>query len=197
MIPPLVDLEKYAGLKFDIRYARADNFIGEAVYSMPKAYLLRHVALDLMAVHQQLAEHGFGLLIFDGYRPWSVTKLFWDRSTEEVRQFLANPETGSSHNRGCAVDLSMYHLDTGEPVMMPSDFDEMNEKAFTEYPGGSDESRCCRDLLQATMKANHFLGIKNEWWHFNHRTHQGWPVMYLTFEEIELILRNPHPSPEK
>lgn len=194
MIPPLVDLEKYPGLKFDIRYARTDNFIHEAVYELPKAFLLRHVAEDLYRVHQELAQHGFGLLIFDGYRPWSVTKLFWDRSNTHDRQFLADPEKGSSHNRGCAVDLSMYSLDTGEPVTMPSDFDEMNEKSHVAYTGGTEESRRLRDLLQSTMKANHFLGIQNEWWHFNHQTHQNWPVMYLTFEEILLIQKTPIPS---
>src|ERR1035437_7297173 len=104
----LIDLETYSDLKFDICYARTDNFIGEMVYGIPKALLLKHVADDLYRVHQELAPHGYGLLIFDGYRPWSVTKLFWDQSSEHVRQFLANPENGSSHNRGCAVDLSMY-----------------------------------------------------------------------------------------
>jgi len=194
LIPPLVDLEKFPGLKFDIRYARNDNFIGEAVYELPKAFLLRHVAEDLYRVHEALAPHGYGLLIFDGYRPWSVSKLFWDRSNDHDRQFLADPDKGSSHNRGCAVDLSMYSLETGEPVEMPSDFDEMNEKSYVDYDGGSDESRRLRDLLQETMKANHFLGIKNEWWHFNHRTHQNWPVMYLTFEEILLTQKSPIPS---
>ncbi len=194
MIPPLVDLEQFPGLKFDIRYARTDNFIGEPVYEIPKAFLLRHVAEDLYRVHQELALQGFGLLIYDGYRPWSVTKLFWDRSNDHDRQFLADPEKGSSHNRGCAVDLSMYSLETGKPVEMPSDFDEMNEKSHVTYAGGAEESRRLRDLLQETMKQNHFLGIQNEWWHFNHRTHQNWPVMYLTFEEILLIQKSPIPS---
>ena len=69
----LVDLQNYPGLKFDIRYARNDNFLGEKVYELPKAFLLKHVADDLFRVHQSLAEHGFGLLIFDAYRPWAVT----------------------------------------------------------------------------------------------------------------------------
>ena len=180
----LVDLEIFLGLKFDIRYARADNFLGEQVYGMAKAFLLKHVAEDLMRVHEALAPHGFGILIFDCYRPWAVTKLFWDKSSEHDRQFLANPTDGSSHNRGCAVDLSMYSLSSGEAVVMPSEFDEMNEKSYPDYPGGTEEQRRCRDLLQSTMKANGFTGIKNEWWHFNHHTHKNWPVMHLTFEEI-------------
>jgi len=180
----LIDLETYSGLKFDIRYARTDNFLGEQVYALAKAFLLKHVADDLYKVHEALRVHGFGLLIFDGYRPWSVTKHFWDNSSDHDRQFLADPEKGSSHNRGCAVDLSMYSLSTGEAVTMPSDFDEMNEKSYPDYPGGTEDQRRYRDLLQETMKAHGFKGIKNEWWHFNHHTHQNWPVMYLTFEEV-------------
>jgi len=180
----LVDLETYPGLKFDICYARTDNFLGEKVYSLAKAFLLKHVADDLYQAHEALKPHGYGLLIFDGYRPWSVTKIFWDQSSEHDRQFLANPEGGSSHNRGCAVDLTLYSLKTGEAVTMPSAFDEMNEKSYPEYTGGTPEQRFCRDLLKDVMLSNGFTGIKYEWWHFNHQTHKNWPVMYLSFEEI-------------
>jgi D-alanyl-D-alanine dipeptidase len=181
----LTHLEKMdPTFKFDIRYAREDNFVKRVVYHSAHAFLLEHVANDLLNVHQALKADGFGLLVFDGYRPWSVTKLFWDISNEHDRQFLADPAKGSCHNRGCAVDLSMYDLKTGKAVVMPSDFDEMNEKAYTAYPGGEARSRELRDLLQATMKADHFTGIKFEWWHFNHITQNDWPVMNFTFEEI-------------
>jgi D-alanyl-D-alanine dipeptidase len=190
----LANLEEInQGLKFDVRYARADNFMKKAVYTQPRAFLLKHVAEDLLNVHLALKPHGYGLLIFDGYRPWTVTKLFWDESDDHNRQFLANPESGSSHNRGCAVDLSMYSLKTGEPVVMPSDFDEMNEKAYTHYTGGAAEERRLRDLLQKTMLENGFTGIKNEWWHFNHISNAQWPVMNFTFEEILVAPKAPHP----
>ena len=171
-------------LKFDIQYARDDNFFNRKVYTQPRAFLLKHVAEDLHRVHQSLRSHGLGLLIFDGYRPWSVTKLFWDESNENNRQYLANPETGSAHNRGCAVDLSLYHLKTGESVVMPSEFDEMNEKAHTHYAGGDPESMRWRDLLQEKMHEHHFIGIRFEWWHFNHLSHRDWPVMNFSFEQI-------------
>ena len=181
----LADLvEVHAEFKFDIRYARKDNFMKKIIYPSPRAFLLKHVADDLVKVHQMIRPHGFGLLIFDGYRPWKVTKLFWDESNEHDRQFLANPETGSSHNRGCAVDLSMYSLKTGQPVAMPSDFDEMNEKAYADYSKGTTESRHLRDLLKTAMVGNGFTGIRHEWWHFNHLTHQQWPILDVTFEEI-------------
>ena len=93
----LTNLEQFEPtLRFDVRYARDDNFLGRAVYTQPRAFLLKHVADDLLKVHLGLKPHGLGLLIFDGYRPWSVTKLFWDESNENNRQYLANPETGST-----------------------------------------------------------------------------------------------------
>jgi zinc D-Ala-D-Ala dipeptidase len=195
---PMVDLKALSPslkhpLQFDIRYARADNFMKRAVYSEAESFLLEPVALDLLRVHKTLEPHGFGLLIFDGYRPWSVTKLFYDECQPFERDFLADPKKGSSHNRGCAVDLSMYHLSTGKPVQMPSDFDEMNERAYTEYAEGPSEPRLARDLLQTTMRANHFTGIKNEWWHFNHTSHHHWPVMNLSFSEIRQFPKNPGP----
>ena len=189
-----VDLQKVDhGFKFDIRYARSDNFMNEVIYPSANAFLLNHVTEDLIRVHQSLSRHGYGLLIFDAYRPWAVTKHFWDRSSDEMRQYLANPETGSSHNRGCAVDLSMFDLKTGLAVEMPSDFDEMNEKAHVAYAGGTAESRRLRDLLQSTMKENYFKGIANEWWHFNHVSHADHPVENLTFEAMLLQVQQIRP----
>ena len=181
----LIHLAKFEPeFKFDIRYARNDNFVGRAVYPSAHAFLLEHVAMDLRTVHQSLKPHGFGLLIFDGYRPHSVTKLFWDLSNAHDRQFLADPVKGSNHNRGCAVDLSLYDLKTGQAVTMPSNFDEMNEKAYVAFTGGDARSRELRDLLQVSMHAHRFTGIKNEWWHFNHVSHSKHPVLDLAFDEI-------------
>jgi D-alanyl-D-alanine dipeptidase len=176
--------ESTAGYRFDVRYARKDNFLGRKVYPEPKAFLLAHVEEDLHRAQRELARHGFGILVFDGYRPWSVTKLFWDESSEHDRGFLADPAKGSSHNRGCAIDLSLFDLKSGNPAPMPSDFDEMNEKAHALYDGGTLESRQHRDLLRRVMESNGFKGISVEWWHFNHESHLDWPVMNFSFEEI-------------
>jgi D-alanyl-D-alanine dipeptidase len=172
------------GIRLDVRYARTDNFTGVQVYTEPRVFLLKSVALDLLRVRDHLRNLGFGLVLFDGYRPWSVSKFFWDHSSVEMRAFLADPAEGSSHNRGCAVDLSLFHLESGIAVMMPSDFDEMNEKAFRDYSGGTDSARNARDALRHAMEANGFSGITNEWWHFNHHSRHEWPVMNFSFEEI-------------
>lgn len=171
-------------LKLDVRYARTDNFVGKVVYDEPRVFLQKPVAEDLVRAHLQLKNHGFGLLLYDGYRPWSVTKIFWDSVTVENRKFVADPATGSVHNRGCAIDLSMYRLSTGEPVVMPSDFDEMTERSYFDYPGGTPIERECRDLLRAVMEKNHFYGIKYEWWHFNHRLLKEYPILNLPFSEL-------------
>jgi D-alanyl-D-alanine dipeptidase len=176
--------ESTHGVRLDVRYAREDNFIQRRVYPSAHVFLLEHVALDLLNVHRALATHGYGLLLFDGYRPWNVTKLFWDLSNAHVRRFLADPDDGSSHNRGCAVDLGLFHLSSGAAAVMPSDFDEMNEKAFRDYAGGDGEAKERRDLLRALMERNNFQGIENEWWHYNHSSRREWPVMNFSFEEI-------------
>lgn len=179
----LVDLDNYP-FRLDIRYARNDNFMGKAVYSMEKAFLQEAVAEDLALVHDSLAEHGLGILIFDGYRPWIVTKIFWDWANEAQRQFLANPDDGSVHNRGCAVDCSLFNLKTGEEVVMPCAFDTMDESAWPSYVGGTDEQRKNRDLLVSAMHAQGFQVLKNEWWHFSHPAREDYPVLNLSFSDI-------------
>src|SRR5215212_7715340 len=156
-------------IKLDIRYATPNNLAGRAVYTEPRAFLQRPAAEALARAHRALRARGFGLLVFDGYRPWRVTKLFWDVTPPEKREFVADPARGSKHNRGCAVDLSMYDLATGREVEMPGVYDEMSERSYVTYPGGSAEPRARRDLLRETMEHEGFFVEPNEWWHFNYK----------------------------
>ena len=110
-------------IRLDVRYATTDNFVGRAVYPEARVFLQRPAAEALIRAHHRLSESGYGLLVFDGYRPWSVTKLFWDSVGEDKRPFLADPAQGSRHNRGCAVDLSLYDLTSGKEVVMTSAYD--------------------------------------------------------------------------
>ncbi len=192
---PFVELidSKEQGIALDVRYARTDNFLSTRFYPQARVFLLSHVAEDVMRVCEDLRAQGRGLLIFDGYRPWSVTKQFWDRSSVGVREFLADPATGSAHNRACAVDLSLFDLATGLPIAMPSDFDEMNEKAWRDFQGGAEDARRERDRLRTAMEQHGFTGIPNEWWHFNHSSRHEWPVMDFGFEEIPPVPQNPRP----
>ncbi len=124
-------------LKLDIRYATADNFVGRAVYPEARAFLQLDAARAVVRVHDTLRKKGYGLVIYDGYRPWSITKLFWDVVPSDQRKFVADPARGSQHNRGCAVDLGIYDLKSGDPLPMPSDYDEFTERASPDYKGGT------------------------------------------------------------
>ncbi len=183
--PELVEITRHeGGPKLDVRYATKNNFIGRQVYAQARVFLQKPAAEALLRAHAQLKPRGLGLLIFDGYRPWSVTKLFWDSVSGEKRLFVADPAEGSHHNRGCTVDLSMYHLETGLEVVMPSDFDEMNEKSYPDYPGGEEKARLMRDLLRQTMEGEDFSVHPREWWHYDHKDWREYAIQDISFSEI-------------
>lgn len=183
--PDLVELISLdPTLKLDIRYATRDNFIGRQVYPEARAFLQRPAAEALVRVHARLRGQQLGLLVFDGYRPWSVTKIFWDSVSGNKRNFVADPKLGSKHNRGCAVDLSLYDRGTGEPIEMPTDYDEMTTRAYPDYSGGSAESRRHRDLLRAAMEAEGFTVHPREWWHFDYKDWPEYPVIDVPFSAL-------------
>lgn len=173
-----------ATIKLDIRYAGTNNFLGKPVYPEARAFLQRPAAEALVAVHRELAAHGYGLLIHDGYRPWAITKLFWDMTSGSQREFVADPSRGSKHNRGCAVDLTLFDLATGAVVDMPSGYDEMTRRAYPGYPGGPPEARARRDLLRSAMERHGFTVEPNEWWHFNYQDWEQYPVLDIPFSAI-------------
>ncbi len=173
-------------LKLDVRYATPANFVGRAVYAEPRAFLQRPAAEALFRAHRTLSASGHGLLIFDGYRPWSVTRLFWEAVTEDLRRYVADPAQGSRHNRGCAVDLTLFEFATGLEVEMPSGFDEMTERSAPGYTGGSAASRRSRDLLIAAMADQGFQVNPYEWWHFDHASWKDYSILDISFTEIDL-----------
>jgi D-alanyl-D-alanine dipeptidase len=171
-------------IKLEIRYAGSNNFVGRAVYKEARAFLQRPAAEALVAAHRELAAHGYGVLIHDGYRPWAVTKLFWEVTPPPLREFVADPASGSKHNRGAAVDLSMYDRALGTPVAMPSEYDEFSHRAYPDYRGGPPDARGRRDLLRATMERHGFTVEPNEWWHFNYEDWQEYPILDIPFDAI-------------
>src|SRR5215510_14033351 len=155
--PDLVELIKLdPTIRLDIRYATSNNFLGRPVYTEARAFLQRPAAESLVRANKALRKKGYGLVIHDGYRPWAVTKIFWDATPADKKQFVADPAQGSRHNRGCAVDLSMFDLKTGKPVEMPSAYDEMSERSHINYQGGTEESRRLRDMLKAAIESEGF-----------------------------------------
>jgi len=174
-------------LRLDVRYATDDNFVGRPLYPEARAFLQRPAAEALVRVHRNLALQGLGIVVFDGYRPWSVTLAFWEAATPEQRAqgFVADPAGGSRHNRGCAADVTLFDRATGETLPMPSAYDDFTERAHPSYTGGSDEARSNRDRLRLAMEAEGFSVYENEWWHFDHRDWREYEILDVPFEEIE------------
>jgi D-alanyl-D-alanine dipeptidase len=184
--PDLVEIIKLdPSIKLDIRYATKNNFLGKAVYKQSRAFLQRPAAEALARINQALRKQGYGLVVFDGYRPWSVTKIFWDVTPADKKIFVADPSKGSRHNRGCAVDLSLVDLKTGAEVKMPSEYDEMTERAHINYECATPEAKRLRELLREAMTAEGFAVYEPEWWHYDYKDWKEYPIMNLKFPEIK------------
>lgn len=185
------DLVELAGLdptiKHDIRYATTNNFLGSIFYSEPRAFLQRPAAEALLRAHRKLKEQGYGLLIHDAYRPWYVTKVFWDATPNDKKIFVADPSQGSRHNRGAAVDLSLYDLKTGQPVEMVGTYDETTDRSYPDYPGGTSLQRWRRELLRDAMEAEGFTVYEAEWWHFDYKDWRHYPIGNETFEKLSKL----------
>jgi zinc D-Ala-D-Ala dipeptidase len=185
-VPELVELVKLdPTIKLDIRYATANNFVGRSLYTEARAFLQKPAAEALKRANAKLLQQGYGLLIFDGYRPWAITKLFWEVTSGAQRNFVADPRKGSKHNRGCAVDLSLFDLKTGQEVEMPGAYDEMTARSYPTYKGGTAAQRRTRDLLRTAMEAEGFRVNEYEWWHFDYRDWQQYPVLNISFAEVK------------
>ena len=181
----LVDLRTIdPTIRFDIRYATANNFMGIPLYERPAAFLQRPAAEALGRANARLKAAGYGLLIHDAYRPWFVTRMFWDATPPENRIFVANPANGSRHNRGAAVDLTLYELSTGRAVEMPGRYDELSRRSYADYFGGTTRQRWLRDLLRREMEAQGFTVIAEEWWHFDYQGWRDWGLGNRTFDEL-------------
>ena len=183
--PDLVELAPLdPSIHLDVRYATANDFLGTPVYSQARAFLQRPAAEALLRVQRKLKPLGYGLLIHDAYRPWYVTKIFWDATPPEGKIFVADPAQGSRHNRGCAVDLTLYDLATGKPIEMPGTYDEMSARSFPDYPGGTSLQRWHRDLLRQAMESEGFTVYEAEWWHFDYKDWKEYPILNVPFEKL-------------
>jgi D-alanyl-D-alanine dipeptidase len=181
----LVDLTTVdPGIKLDIRYATANNFLGFPLYERSAAYLQRPAAEALGRAEQALKLKGYGLLIHDGYRPWFVTKMFWDATPESAHMFVADPSQGSRHNRGCATDLTLYDLKTGKAVEMTGGYDEMSPRSYAGYVGGTSRQRWLRELLRTEMEAQGFAVYPEEWWHFDYKDWSDYAIGTATFSQL-------------
>ncbi len=171
-------------IHLDIRYASDRNFLSAPMYSQARAFLQKPAAEALVRAHRALARQGYGLLIHDGYRPWYVTKMFWDGTPPDKHDFVADPASGSRHNRGCAVDLTLYDLRTREPVVTTGGYDEMSDRSYPQYPGGTSRQRALREILRSAMEAEGFSVYSAEWWHFDYKDWRSYRIGNQRFEDL-------------
>ena len=183
----LIDLKKLDDeFQLDIRYASTNNFMRSKFYKNERAFFNMDAANRLIEAKNELKELGYGIIIYDAYRPWFVTKMFWEGTPENLKHFVANPENGSSHNKGCAIDIGLYDIETGESIVMISGYDEFTERAYPNYTGGSKKQRDIRDMLIQVMERNDFTVYEYEWWHFNYNECNS-GIMNYSFEELDSI----------
>ena len=179
----LVEIKKLVpNIVLDIRYATRNNFMHKAMYKLAKAYARLPVAKALKEVEDELNKQGLGLKIFDAYRPYAVTVSFYELVKDTV--FVASPRRGSRHNRGCAIDLTIINLKTGQDLDMPTPFDSFSVKAADNYPNLSKAKIANREMLKAVMEAHGFKINKSEWWHYDYNGYSNFPVMDIAFEEL-------------
>jgi zinc D-Ala-D-Ala dipeptidase len=171
-------------IRLDLRYATANNFTGRILYPQARAFLQGAAADALIRAQARARAEGFGLTIFDAYRPWRVTKKLWDATPKAKRDYVANPKKGSRHNRGCAVDLSLHDLATNMLVEMPSGFDDFSTRAHRDFMDTTPAAIANRARLARYMEAEGFDGMSNEWWHFDFRDWRNFPVLDIPFDAL-------------
>lgn len=171
----------------DIRYATSNNFLGVPLYKEARAFLQRPAAQALVRVNRALHKQGYGLLVYDGYRPWRVTNLMWNRSKPEWRSggYVADPSKGSRHNRGCAVDLTLYELSSGKAVTMPTGYDDFRVQAHADAMDVPRAARDHRAILQKAMMAEGFRLLAEEWWHFDYKDYHHYGILDVDFADLK------------
>ena len=172
-------------IRLDMRYATTNNFTGRVLYDEARAFLAAPAAQAVARASKAAQADGFGLTIYDAYRPWRITKKLWDATpVGPKKEYVANPKRGSKHNRGCAVDLTLHNLQTGQLVEMPTEFDDFSEKAHRDFMGASATAIANRARLAGYLEAEGFVGLSNEWWHFDFTGWEQFPVMDIPFNQI-------------
>lgn len=179
----LVEIKKaIPSVILDIRYATKNNFMQQAMYNQARAFARKPVVEQLKKIQAVLKTKKLGLKIFDAYRPYAITVAFYQKASD--KNFVANPAKGSKHNRGCAIDLTLVDLKTGKELPMPTPYDSFAPAAAPDFANLPPEVIKNRDFLIATMEANGFKVIANEWWHFDFNGWQNYDLMDIPFEKL-------------
>jgi D-alanyl-D-alanine dipeptidase len=180
----LIDLEKFVpGIVLDIRYATPDNFTKEKIYNMAKAYARKPVAEAVKRAQEDLKKKGLGIKIFDAYRPYKATVRFYEVYKDTT--YVASPYRGSRHNRGCAIDMTIIDLKTGQELKMPTGYDSFQKEAWPSTPIKDPVARKNRALIIEVMQKQGFKVNGSEWWHFDFIGWRNYEVLDIDFEELQ------------
>ena len=171
------------GIVLDIRYATTNNFTGEVIYTLSRAYARKPVAEALKKAQEEFSRHGVGIKVYDGYRPYSATVKFYEVYRDTT--YVASPYKGSRHNRGCAIDMTLVDLKTGEELKMPTEYDSFKKEAWPTTPVKDPVIKKNRDLIISVMHKHGFKVNASEWWHFDFNGWQKFEVMDIDFEKLE------------
>jgi D-alanyl-D-alanine dipeptidase len=180
----LIDLEKFVpGIVLDIRYATTNNFTGQRIYELAKAYARKPVAEALKKIQAELKPQGLGIKIFDGYRPYKATVKFYEVYHDTT--YVASPYRGSRHNRGCALDLTVIDLKSGQELKMPTGYDSFRKEAWPSTPVKDPVARKNRTLLINVMEKYGFKVNGSEWWHYDFKGWKNYEVLDIDFDQLE------------
>ncbi|MFM8588534.1 MAG: M15 family metallopeptidase [Bacteroidota bacterium] len=171
-------------LRYDLKYASNQNFTGKRVYpkNTQSSYLIKEAAQSLKVIAKELEAKNLGLLIWDAYRPYRATVKFWKMIHDE--RYVANPAKGSGHNRGIAVDLTLYEISTGELLEMPTGFDNFSDTAHHDFMLLAEKKIMNRQLLKNTMEKHGFKALETEWWHYAWPNDRNYPIMNISFKRL-------------
>jgi D-alanyl-D-alanine dipeptidase len=147
-----------------MRYAQRDNFLKEAIYPVNRCLLRADVAERLARVQRRLAAQGFGLRMWDCYRPQSVQQRMWELVPDP--RYVADPSVGSNHSRAAAVDVTLVDRE-GNPLRMPTKHDDFSDRARRDYMNLPAPVLKNRQILEDAMRAEGFVPLPTEWWHFD------------------------------
>lgn len=172
-------------VRYELKYATKNNLTGKRIYpkKTKSTYLVKDAAVSLQKIAEELIEYKLGILIWDAYRPYRSTVKFWKIIHDE--RYVAHPSKGSGHNRGIAVDLSLFELSTGKMLEMPTGFDNFSDTAHHDFTSLSDTQIKNRIFLKEIMEKHGFRSFQTEWWHYSWPNDRGYEILNSSFKKLK------------
>lgn len=180
----LVLVEDYSkDFVIDMKYATCDNFVGKTLYPSPTCVLTKGTLDKLIKANNIVKKQGYSIKIWDAYRPLSVQKIMWEATPN--KNYVANPyRSGSKHNRGAAVDVTLVDK-SGRELKMPTEFDNFTAKASPNFKGMTAEQRKNLNILSQAMKSSGFRALSHEWWHFEDIDYNNYKIQDVPLSKFD------------